>query len=280
MRYNEEKIKTKMIDPETGERLHERAISGHEFEQLYLLNDRQRKLMPARGAFKKIIPFLKKFAHVRDAVREALLENPFCDQQDPVEEKYPWSPPSYWLNALHLEIARELGLKNLKLLRVYPALGLSADYQYGIDLVIVYIDPDTKKLQTVTADLTLDRKKIDDWRRPLSRGKKAPNANILISDFAGIPNKSQFPDFIQRLEYDIPDPKSSPPPYQEYDQKEFSRKQRLAKIIATIIRYKERCGEDEFDLNSDLDFRLPDFLDKSTLDELLQFQSGTPQQQS
>lgn len=150
----------------------------------------------------------------RQAIHDALLHSDYTEEEAS-------NPPSRWLNDIHAHVANMLDLEDYSRLHVVPALGTSADIHHGVDGIVLYNDPITKRNYIVTFDLTA---------KPY---KDRIKADVLITpDGAILPDGTEY---IVRDQHDTT--------RQEEREIRKQRKRRIASSIADVLLEKIEAQE-------------------------------------
>lgn len=131
-------------------------------------------------------------------------------------------PPAEWIRQIHFLITQKLNLKNWDDLKVYPALGTAADKYHGVDFLLRFTDPKTKKQYDVTVDITGNK-----------QGKRGGYKADVIATDTGAFASDRYP-FVEGI--DIPDLELSTP--EEDKEIEKKRQEAAASVIFGVLRAK------------------------------------------
>lgn len=179
-----------------------------EMNHLYPSNDPRRRVLANIDALKV------EYRSFAAAILECIEKNPARFEGSEL-----WDPPTGWLRDVHYAIVEKLKLKNWKNLVMMPTLKTSADVHHGIDLLVIYNEPDTDREVIVSVDLSL-------------RQKETFKADVLVTDTSVIPNDYYYAT--PRME--IPDKLHASK--REDEMIEEERRRAIGTAIADIIDEK------------------------------------------
>lgn len=168
-----------------------------------------------------------EYENTRDAVKSCLSYDTKKNPNAYRDPEYNSDPPSKWLNDVHALVAEKVSPENYENLKIFPAVGSSADIHHGIDAFFVYTDPKTGKQAMVTIDLSL-------------RKRKAFKADLKVSDTSAESNY-----FYDAAGYDINDIQGLSS--KKFKEMEDERKERLAQTIVEIIHQKLKEGDPNYE---------------------------------
>lgn len=164
---------------------------------------------------------------MRDSIIECLHKHPGYSEKELSD------PPSLWMNDVHCLTATKLGLKDFEHLKIFPALGTSADRYHGIDFIIVYTDPQTGEEVFVTADLSANTLKSD----------TSYKADIIITP-TGAAADPLYYDFFGKESFSVPERSHQSKDEDRKDQ--LKQREKLAELIANVIKSKLNIGDEHY----------------------------------
>lgn len=163
-----------------------------------------------------------------------------------------YDPPAGWARDIHFRLTQALSLQDWRNVKIFPALGTSADIHHGVDFLVEFTEPETGKKYMVTVDITQRDADL-----------KHQKADVMVTRHGAVAS-DKFP-FVNGREV----PEATHETREEEEKNEEKRREAVARVIVEVLAEKMKQSRAKNDaLRSDMHKRRPRIIRRQHRHEL------------